>query len=111
MMSSSDWASLILAGGLVGLTIVGELKDIELCNLSLHKASDPGLRWRIALHLLSGARHWFFLPALATTMPTLVLWRGSDAMSICMNTVAMMFLAEIDNVLCELPTSQPATAA
>ena len=49
--------------------------------------------------LLGGARHWLFLGQLCAAIPTLVLWKGADALSICLNAVALLFLAEIDNAL------------
>ena len=39
-----------------------------------------------------------FLPGLLLDVPILVLFNGGDALSICFNTVAILFLAEVDNV-------------
>lgn len=43
-------------------------------------------------------RRWVFLPALATVVPILVMIKGGDALSVCFNTVAILFLCNIDNV-------------
>ena len=54
--------------------------------------------WRFALSLLGGVRRWVFLPSLVMAVPALVLLRGGDALSVCLNTVAVLFLCEIDNL-------------
>ena len=55
--------------------------------------------YRFALSLLGGIRRWTFLPTLTLAAPTLVLVKGGDALSVCFNTVAVLFLCEIDNLL------------
>ena len=55
--------------------------------------------YRFVLSLLGGMRRWTFLPTLVLTAPALVLWKGGDALSVCFNTVAVLFLCEIDNLL------------
>lgn len=62
-------------------------------------AQDPGPRWRYCILLLLAVRQWVFLGLLCAAVPTLVLWRGADALSICLNAVALLFLAEIDDAL------------
>jgi hypothetical protein len=54
--------------------------------------------WRFALSLLGGVRRWLFLPTLAATAPYLVTVKGGDALSVCFNTIAVLFLCEIDNL-------------
>ena len=55
--------------------------------------------YRFALSLLGGIRRWTFLPTLVMAAPMLVLFKGGDALSVCFNTVAVLFLCEIDNLL------------
>ena len=55
--------------------------------------------YRFALSLLGGIRRWTFLPTLVAAAPILVLYKGGDALSVCFNTVAALFLCEIDNLL------------
>ena len=55
--------------------------------------------YRFALSLLGGIRRWLFLSTLVAAAPTLVLFKGGDALSVCFNTVAVLFLCEIDNLL------------
>ena len=55
--------------------------------------------YRFVLSLLGGIRRWTFLPTLVVTAPVLVGLKGGDALSVCFNTVAVLFLCEIDNLL------------
>jgi hypothetical protein len=40
-------------------------------------------------------RRWLFLPTLMMVVPFLVLAKGSDALSVCFNTTAILFLTEV----------------
>jgi hypothetical protein len=98
-MGKFDWVALLLAAFIVALTVVGELKDIELVTLAIRYAGDKlSPRWRFALALLGGVRRWVFLPALVIVVPVLVMYKAGDALSVCFNTVAVLFLCEIDNI-------------
>lgn len=69
-MSRGDFIALAFATFIVACKVVGELKDIELCALSVAHAGDGLSRgWRRAFTILGGVRHWIFLPSLATTVP------------------------------------------
>lgn len=97
-MGAFDHASLIICSTLVAFAVVGELKDINLCYLSILRAGDklsPG--WTFALTLLGGVRRWVFLVNMLQTVPFLVTYQGGDAMSVCFNTIAVLFLCEVDN--------------
>ena len=79
--------------------MVGERKDITLCSLGIQHAGDKlSLAWRLGLRLLGVFRKFTFLPGLVSTVPILVIYRGGDALSVCLNTVAVLFMCEIDNV-------------
>eukprot|EP01044_Picomonas_judraskeda_P000288 COSAG03_NODE_11_length_23018_cov_29.686461_21_plen_292_part_00 len=95
MMRSADWVALLLASFVIGLSIIGELRDISICLVALQR---PGLKlsttWRRALQMLQFARRFVFLPALLGDVPLLVLWAGSDSLSICLNTLALLFLVK-----------------
>ena len=100
-MGLFDWFALIFTTFVVAFTISGELRDIQLCGLAVARAGkrlDDG-PWRTTLRLLCGARRYVFLPTLVSTIPTLVLYRGGDALSVCFNAVAVLFLTEIECVI------------
>jgi hypothetical protein len=99
MMGLWDWISLIFAIGVVSLTLVGEIKDIELVKIAARNADTLSPGWRAAMCCLGLARRYLFLPFLLGTVPNLVLLKGSDALNVCTNTAAILFVSEIDNVL------------
>jgi Zn ribbon nucleic-acid-binding protein len=98
-MGTFDWNALVFAASFVSLAVVVELQDIELCTLTMDKATGGDSRVRLATSLLNGMRRWVFLPALTTTIPLLVFMQGADALSVCLNTVAVCFLCDIDTVI------------
>ena len=74
-------------------------QDIKLCGIAMQRAGDRiAPTWRFVLYLLGGVRRWLFLPALVMVVPMLVLYKGGDALSICFNSVALLFLCELDNL-------------
>ena len=82
------------------LSLFLRAQDIELCATAIRHAGDRiAPAYRFALSLLGGMRRWTFLPTLTLAAPFLVLLKGGDALSVCFNTVAVLFLCEIDNLL------------
>jgi hypothetical protein len=71
-------------------------QDIALCAIAIAHAGDRLSRgFRLALTLLCGVRRWLFLPMLVLTVPFLVPYKGGDALSVCFNTIAILFLTEV----------------
>jgi hypothetical protein len=71
-----------------------------MCGIAIAHAEDRLSHGsRLALTLLGGVRRWVILPALVQAVPTLVLIKGGDALSVCFNTVAILFLTEVTPVL------------
>lgn len=71
-------------------------QDIALCAIAIAHAGDRlGRGSRLALALLGGVRRWLFLPTLVVAVPFLVLIKGGDALSVCFNTIAILFLTEV----------------
>ena len=67
-----------------------------LCGIAISHAGDRLSRGsRLALTLLGGVRRWVFLPMLVGAVPILVLVKGGDALSVCFNTIAILFLTEV----------------
>eukprot|EP01047_Picozoa_sp_COSAG01_P015682 COSAG01_NODE_789_length_13572_cov_322.875158_1_plen_158_part_10 len=64
-----------------------------------HAGDHIAPTYRFVLSLLGGIRRWTFLPTLVVTVYLLVWYKGGDALSVCFNTVAVLFLCEIDNLL------------
>ena len=76
-MQPFDMVALAFSSAIVAVTIVGEIKDIALCNMAIrHAGDDLNSGWRFALMLTNGLRRWAFLPVLVVTINFLVLFRG-----------------------------------
>jgi hypothetical protein len=92
-MGIFDKAAAVFASFIVGLALVGELKDVELCSMAIERARDDlSAPWRFALIALNGVRRWQFVPQIVLIIFFLVASRGGDALSICFNSVAMRAL-------------------
>ena len=93
-MRGGDWAAMALVACVVGLYCAGELRDIKLCQLTFEQrdgASAPA--WvRGVLFALIALRQYAFLPNVVHIVAMLVIHRGSDAISICFNALAVLFL-------------------
>ena len=100
-MRGGDWGALLLVAGVVGLYCAGELRDIKLCQITFEQRNGAGapLWVRGLLFMLIAVRQYTFLPYLVHIVAMLVMHRGSDAISICFNAVAVLFLLDIDVAL------------
>jgi hypothetical protein len=100
-MGVFDWLTLFFASYVAGLSIVGELRDIELCLLAIERIPREGAlswKWISSLSFCLELRRFVFLPGMLNIIATLVILKGGDSLSICFNTVAIIFLMEIDNI-------------
>ena len=96
-MGTFDSLTLLLASAVTATAMVGEFRDIELCLVALDRADPPlPVGWRLALRGLAIVRRYTFLPLLTCAVPTVVVFQGGDALSICFNTVAVLFLTEVE---------------
>ena len=91
-MAIPDWTALLLCSYVVGMTVLGEIKDTQLCTFSIARnAKELSVGWKIALELLGILRSHFFLLPLMGAIPCVVLTQGGSAMAICFNTIAILF--------------------
>eukprot|EP01052_Picozoa_sp_SAG31_P045790 SAG31_NODE_8509_length_1439_cov_1.197015_2_plen_228_part_00 len=96
-----DWLAFAFACAVVSFQVVGELKDIALCTISLeHLPASTVISpaWKYGLAVIGLVRRWVFLTLLVISVPLLVVYKGGDALSVCFNTIAILFMTEIDNV-------------
>ena len=92
-MGTFDWIAILFSFTTVAFAITGELLDIELCEIAVARApGEAKAGVRFALKFLNAARRWVFLPCLTACIPSLVWMLGGDALSVCFNTVAILFL-------------------
>ena len=62
-----------------------------------HKSNALSGIWIFLLSSLQNVRRWALIPILVGVIPTLVIYGGQSSLSICMNTVALLFMLDIDN--------------
>lgn len=98
-MSRPDWMALLLCSYVVGMTVVGEIKDTALCRIAIERnVKELTIGWKIGLELLNTLRSQFFLLPLMAAVPVVVLTQGGSALQVCFNTIAILFITEIDNM-------------
>jgi hypothetical protein len=91
-----DWLALAFSSYIVALTVFGELKDISLCQIAIEREREELGAWRHILLLSAQARKVVFLPVMLNCILALVCTKGADALSVCFNTLAVLFLVEIE---------------
>ena len=100
-MKITDWTVLLLASFVIAFAVFGEARDVMLCEFSLttiRETKQVPCVWREAIGLLNLMRLFGFLPFILISVVSLVLYRGASALAICLNTVAVLFLVELDNL-------------
>ena len=98
-MGILDWPTLTFASYIVALTVIGEMKDIELCGIAIERLGDQAGAWRHAITVGNFLRRAAFLPLMLSTVSFLVGIRGGDSLIVCFNTVAILFMTEVQLLL------------
>lgn len=93
-MRFGDFATVVLISTLVAVCCGKEIQDIVHCralrNSPVGQALEP--RYLRALKGLEWVRQFALLPLVVAVVPILVMHRGADALSLCFNTLALLFL-------------------
>ena len=100
-MMLQDWLALLLASLVVAFAVFVEMRDCLLCEKSLRviaKRRDVARGWRFAIRGLNMARYYILLPNVILSVVMLVLNDGGNVKNVCLNTVAVLFLLEVDNL-------------
>jgi hypothetical protein len=100
-MTVGDFVTLGFCAFVLAMKVSGEIKDIELCRVGLERAKAAGgirTAERRLLLAICFARQWVFIPLLLQTVLLLVVFMKNDALSICFNFVALLFLCDVDNL-------------
>jgi len=117
-MTTFDFIALALAAMIVALIATRELRDIAVGDVmtrqlvakmlanELEGSDGPGgefirkyhtpLRWGIGFGV--GARRYIIVPQTLHTVVLLVLRLGGDTVSVMLNTLATLFMLELDNL-------------
>ena len=100
-MMAQDWITLTLASIVVAFAVFGEIRDAMLCDVTLRdiaKRRKVPCGWRLSFGALNHMRLFVFLPNIVSSIVGLILAEGGNIKEICLNTVAVLFLVEIDNL-------------
>ena len=100
-MKFQDWVTLCLASLVVAFAVFAEIRDAVLCEIALRaisKRREVPRGWRFAIGGLNFARYYIFLPNVVLSVAELVLNDGGNVKNVCLNTVAVLFLLEVDNM-------------
>jgi hypothetical protein len=100
-MMLQDWLTLGLASLVIAFAVFAEMRDCLLCEIALRDVSERRevpRGWRYAIGGLNFARYYIFLPNVVISVVMLVLNDGGNVKSVCLNTVAVLFLLEVDNL-------------
>jgi hypothetical protein len=85
----------------VAFAVFSEMRDAMLCEIALRDISQKRQvprGWKLAIGGLSFARYYVFLPYVVYSVMSLVLSDGGRVRDVCLNTVAVLFLLEVDNL-------------
>jgi len=100
-MLIQDWVTLFLASLVVSFALFAEMRDCMLCEIALREISkrrEVPRGWRYAIRGLNFARYFLLLPSIVNSVVALVLNDGGAVKHVCLNTVAVLFLLEVDNL-------------
>jgi hypothetical protein len=100
-MLVQDWITLLLASIVVAFAVFAEIRDCMLCEIALREISkqrDVPRGWRYAIRGLNFVRYILLLPNIIVSVMSLVHEDGGRVKYVCLNTVAVLFLLEVDNL-------------
>ena len=100
-MFIQDWVALFLASLVISFAVFAEIRDGVLMEIALREISkrrEVPRGWRFAIHGLNFARYFILFPKILFSVMSLVQENGGRVRDICLNTVAVLFLLEVDNL-------------
>jgi len=100
-MLIQDWVTLFLASLVVSFALFAEIRDCMLCEIALREISkrrEVPRGWRYAIRGLNFARYFLLLPSIVMSVVALVHNDGGAVKHVCLNTVAVLFILEVDNL-------------
>ena len=100
-MFIQDWFALFLASLVIAFAVFAEIRDGLLMEIALREISkrrEIPRGWRFAIHGLNFARYFILFPKILFSVMMLVHDNGGRVRDICLNTVAVLFLLEVDNL-------------
>ena len=105
LMKWRDWLALCLCALFLGLHAADELRNVKICELILRLNTGSseqrivGSGWRLTLWLLCAVRQFLVLVHFGVCSVVLVISQGGDVFSVCLYSVAVLFLLAVDDAL------------
>ena len=98
---STNAPDILIYAQVVAFAVFAEIRDCMLCEIALREVSkrrEVPRGWRYAINGLNYARYIFLLPNIIYSVMALVYEDGGRVKYVCLNTVAVLFLLEVDNL-------------
>jgi hypothetical protein len=92
---------ILIYAQVVAFAVFAEMRDALLCSMAMQDISrkrEVPRGWRFAIRGLNFARYYIMLPNVIVSVVMLVLSDGGRVKEVCLNTVAVLFLLEVDNL-------------
>ena len=117
-MRTFEWLMLVMVMLVIAIRVSGVIRDTAVVELT-RRSTIFGTPWQGAMlsprrlcacfpdfwHVVVGSLYYLrwglLLPLVIMAIPMCVLYRGSDAVNVAMDTVAIMFMLEIDRLIFE----------
>jgi len=97
LMRASDWLAYVLAAVVVSLDVVKEACDIMACKLVQRSRSNRPMT-NLSVSILTMMRHLVSIEVVLN-VNCIVIFMGSTALEIFFNTLALMFIMQIDETI------------
>ena len=119
-MRFKDWLAMVISSLVLGLQLSCEMENSVRCEIFRkqfrsreNNSRQPfhALLWLRVQQLTVILRRWALLPCVVSGAYTLIAYRGGDALNICLNTVALTFLINCDDLLYKHAVSDAERAA
>ena len=103
-MSFFDWMMFLLCSNLVASSVRKEMVEIRTCFLLLEDEATRARRgvhtlWMVLLTELAFIRQTCIMPLVIATVPIFSLGMGMDALNVALNSLAVLFILEVDNTM------------
>ena len=98
---STNAPEILIYAQVVAFAVFAEIRDAMLCDIALRdisKRREVPRGWRYAIGGLNAARYFVLVPNIIRSVMKLVVNDGGRVRDICLNTVAVLFLLEVDNL-------------
>ena len=92
---------ILIYAQVVAFAVFAEIRDCMLCEIALREISkrrEVPRGWRYAIRGLNYVRYISLLPNIIYSVMALVYEDGGRVKYVCLNTVAVLFILEVDNL-------------